>query len=269
MSPNLPKAYRFQTAKQWGACLLDRLSAPGPGGLTPEITLGLHAVATDVGGRLSGVAVDPYQRPLWRTPTGATPGALAWRDDLGTLVGPFEVDATLAGSPRLVLDRTWLWGFSPRQIRRYEAETLDLSRTFDLAGLVDPADPEAADPVEILDIAGDGREGLWALVSMRGDAAALVHFDCRGCVGARLPLPCGVGPAIQLAAVECGEGLLLLSPKGDRLWRIKTSDGSCARIPAQPHRAIPPLRAPKGSAGHRHRPGRCWLHRRPGLPPAR
>ena len=227
MSANLPKAYLFQTAEQWGACLLDRLSAPGSGGLTPQITLGLHAIATDVGGRRSGVAVDPYQRPLWRTSTGATPANLAWRDDLGTLMGPLEVDAPLAGSPRLVLDRTWLWGFSPRHIRRYEAETLDLDRTFDLAGFADPEHPEATDPVAILDIASDGREGLWALVSTRDGAAALVHFNRRGCVGARLALPCEVGPAIQLASVACGEGMLLLSLKGDRLWRIKTSDGSC------------------------------------------
>jgi len=217
------KVYRFATTEQWGACLSDRLAPRAGGGLSAEIALGLHAVNAGVTTPVSAVAVDPFQQPLWRL---TAQGELSWRDALDVIVKPIVPDVNLAASPRLLIDGRWLWGFSARQVRRYDRETLDLDRSFELVDLGDLAEPKPDDPVAFLDIALDGHEGLWALVSTRNEGSALVRFDCRGCVTDRRVLPCGVGPASQIAAANCGRYLLLLGSHGDCLWRLRAADGT-------------------------------------------
>jgi len=224
MSAAVPKIYRFQSAEQWATCLLDRLAPAAAGGLATEIPLGLHAVATEVTAPVNGVAIDPYRQLWWRTDAE---GGLAWWNALGAVVGPMAVDGAVAASSRLLADGRWLWAFSPAQVRRYDAETLDSDRTFNLLDLGDPDDPRPDDPVAFLDIAPDGCEGVWALTRTRAGGEALARFDSRGCFAGRLGLPCSVGAVSQIAAVDRGRGLLLLATKGHLLWRLRTADGVC------------------------------------------
>lgn len=212
------KAYRFATRQHWAACLVDGLT-PRNGGLSPSIALGLHAVDAGVAGPLTGVALDAFDRPLWRT----AEGAIGWRDDFGAIQGPIPAE-WLANSPRFVLDRRWLWAFTPDEVRRHDADTLAADRTLTLAEL----DAGDAPLVRILDIAGDGRDGLWVLVERASGVQALVRIDGCDDVARPVALPCGMAAARQIAAVDRGDGVVFLGSDDARLWRLDPASGTQA-----------------------------------------
>jgi hypothetical protein len=231
---NVPHSYRFATAAQWQACLLHRFDADRNGGIVLTPRLGLHAVQVDRAGPVSAVAVESYGAPFWRLDAMAAGDASGLRrlDELGRIIGPFEIDGTLAASPRWIADRHWLWGFDPRptRLRRYDRETLQLDLTVTLDELCDAIDDDNyALPVSILDIAGDGEDGIWLLVQSANDLYWLIHCDCEGRPGERRRTPCEAGRVVQIGCTGRGQTVLLLQQGGLWLWLMNAADGSAVR----------------------------------------
>lgn len=235
MSTRDLKYYRFATPEQWARCILHRFDPEKNGGLASTVRLGLRPILVPGSGpgSITAVAVDRQATPLWRVSSSPQipdgPG-LFRLDDFGSVSGPFEIDRTLAGSPRWVVDRTWLWGFEREAaiIRRYERETLQHESTVDLHELSDAM--EGAGLSTIVDLAGDGDDGIWVLAGLVDGKYALIHLDCRGTAADYRPLGCATNEPVQLGSVHRGKQLIVLGDGGRRLLFIDASDGSVARI---------------------------------------
>lgn len=182
------RAYRFRTQAQWGACLF----------------AGVDGVRFDAEGSVRPVA--PYARngALLRTPGAHAPavtpeGAAVWRDDEGRLYRlPSGLDEpevavaphAIAHAGRIVATRQGLWTVGPSRMAlgRYEEATLTRLAVVPVAG------------APILDIAGDGRDTLFALTGDAG-GARVVRIDCAGRIGATVPLP-GLDDAVAIACLR-------------------------------------------------------------------
>ena len=149
------RSYRFSTAAQWNACLFDR--ADSSAGLRPFAPFALPPLR--------------FATPGAHAPVITRTGEILWRDDAGTLyrlpacaeapessAAPFAI----AQATRMIATSNGLWAGS---LQRFEIDTL--SRLL------------AVEIPDVADIASDGRDGIFALVS-RGDAWQSVHLDCAG-----------------------------------------------------------------------------------------
>jgi phage tail-like protein len=239
MSDDRIRAYRFATAAQWRGCLLHRFD-PGAGGLSPLRRLGRPTRIAGAGQRFGRVAADPHGGALARRDVG--PATLVRVDEHGKLEGPFDLEGALAGSPRWLIDRQALWAFvaGRAHIRRYHRETLELDLTLDLAGAR-----------AVLDIAGDGADGIWALVADGpGGGHGLVHVDCRGHRGETRRLPATAGRPRQVAVVDRGKRLVLLA--GERLLFLSGDTGASGRELAL-EAVAPGLASPRLTSDGRNR----------------
>ena len=148
-------SYRFSTAAQWNACEFERADRDSsPIGLrpfapfaTPPVlfrTAGAHAPAITRTGEI-----------LWRDDAGALHRLGRWDDVPDTSPAP----AAIARAERIVATSRGLWVASDRpvSVQLYEEDTLTRLLTVPIP------DPR------ILDITGDGRGGVYALVE-RGAA---------------------------------------------------------------------------------------------------
>jgi phage tail-like protein len=188
------RVYRFARAAQWQLCLRDGFDVAPDGSLLPIQRLGSTAYPLTQQGPISLVAADPMAGPVWRMRSG---GRVVLIRQLvsGDLSRPFEVDATLAGCPRWLFDRQWLWGFdsAPPIVRRYESATVSEDLAVDLSEVAIQALP--AD-FQVRDLASDGRAGAWLLLAEPGQRPWLLHLDCGG-------RPAGIHPVPSY--VRCGE----------------------------------------------------------------
>ena len=214
MSGARVSSYWFETPEQWRTCLLHRFDVGKVGGLEPMSRLGVRPRRVDAGdsGTVAAVAADPHRDVQWR----AEAAFFRLAAD-GTLTGPAELDGALATGTRWVADREALWSFVAGGVRRYDRETLRQELAVELAGVVD--------------IASDGRDGLWVLLRAVGDGAfALVHLDCRGQVVGRLELPCEAEHPTQLGTVDRGQQLVLLARQGRLLITLDANTGKWIRL---------------------------------------
>ena len=222
-----PMAYRFAKAVHWSRCLLDRLE-PSASGLGPVARLASRVVPVGAREAVGAVAADVHGRPVWRHDRGgaAGPAVLVRLDDGGTPSPGYEIDGLLARGRRWVIDRQWIWTFSPLEAGRYRGATLEADRTFPLAALF--AAPGAA-PISITDIAGDACGGIWLLVSGAENGQWVVHLDRKGCRRRAFEVPCCAGRIVQLGSVERGRVLALLAPAEQRLTLMSAEDGRVLR----------------------------------------
>ncbi|HLK48649.1 MAG TPA: phage tail protein [Bryobacteraceae bacterium] len=197
MSAATLRAYRFQTQKHWMQCLLHRFDLQSDGSLLPAARLGSYAyyVSGKAGGAAGrSIAVDAYGQPF--VPEGAS--------------------SALGQSPRLIADREWVWSFDPGGtiVRRADPRSFQVDLELDTG-------------LPVRDIAGDGREGIWVLC---GDSSLLVlHFDCQGCARQRYPAPFEAAGSVQMASVNRGLGLALLSQDGTRLVFLDSASGQTSQ----------------------------------------
>ncbi|GAB3374117.1 hypothetical protein GCM10027431_26430 [Lysobacter rhizosphaerae] len=203
MSAHRLQAYQFHSPAHWQRCLAIGFDSPGTDGLSVSRPLGAHARPAGPPDALSAIAVDRFDRPVWRQ-IGTPAQSLGWMDEAGLAHGPFPIEGAIAQTKRFQLDRYGLWSFTPDQVVRYDRDTLQRDLVLGIAEL--GTEPHA----RVLDIASDGAAGLWILMfAPRGQT--LAHADCHGCVSSRA-VPCDSPHASQLAVLDRGRTLALLCP---------------------------------------------------------
>jgi hypothetical protein len=213
MSADHQRRYRFATAAQWVAGLSARVD-----GDTLDATGAVMPFA-------------PYQdTPAFYkstgafAPAGARDGRIFWRAAGCALLrldpGDDRPQAMTAPAPpnqihrmAVARDSLWLSGGSPAELRCHD--TTQLARRFvvKLAGM------------RLIDFAGDGRDGVWALAAPQSPTGAedengealCIHFDCAGYELQRFA-PAVAGMPIQLARLARGERLVILAAGGKRLY---------------------------------------------------
>jgi phage tail-like protein len=203
MSGAPQRRYRFASKAQWAAGLSTR-------------------VDNDAFDALGGMApFAPYGplSQLWPSqgaaaPTAARDGRLFWHDDHGALhcldaehdhasvrPGP----AALAKARRIVAwsDNLWLAAAAPHSLQCYDADCLARRFSVDLG----------AD--QVLDLASDGRDGIWALTDNKGTPHC-IHVDCAGYVLTRFALA-DIARPVKLTYLARSERLVVLAADGQGL----------------------------------------------------
>ncbi|BAB52832.1 phage tail protein [Mesorhizobium japonicum] len=199
MSKNLPLAYRFATEAQWQCCLfvgVDRTTAP---------RIGLRPYS-------------PYQPSiLFSSPGAHAPaithaGEVVWRDNEGRLQRlaygdsrPREVaaPAEIAHAGRLVPTSTALWAAGDG-LAAFDIDSLTRLFVVDLGSR------------PIIDIAGDGREGIFVLVT--GDCPReILHIDCTGRLTGQFQLG-GAGDATAFTYLARSERFVVLASDNAKLF---------------------------------------------------
>jgi phage tail-like protein len=166
--------YRFATADQWKAVLFERVDV----------------ARFDRSGAIAPLA--PYALPPRvftsngaAAPAGLFHGEALWRDDAGRLfragiddaaAHAFPAPHAIAVARRIAATRTSLWvADGPHALACFDADGLDRRFTVDLAGS------------QVVDVAGDGADGVWVLYARAGRWHC-VHVDCAGVIGADFEL---------------------------------------------------------------------------------
>jgi phage tail-like protein len=205
-----PKAYRFALPSQWRSCLLHRFTTGEA--LSPLRRFSSTPVRVGEARRISAIA--------------AIPGGALARIDRHALIrladsgeeGPFEINGALTAGSRWVVDGEWMWTSNGgTAIHRYERESLLHDLAVELSQ-------------RIRDIASDGRGGFRVLVEGANDTLELVSVDCRGCRGARHVLGCDTHAPRQIASIDRGNRLVLLSGDGKWLVLLDAATGAVERV---------------------------------------
>lgn len=171
MTLQAQRGYRFSTAEQWNACLVDRVDR--------EAFAAHEAVRP----------IAPYEQiaQFYATrgahaPVVTRAGEILWHDDAGCLhrltdcndvpevhAAPYAI----AHASRVVSTSNGLWvvGQSQTTLERYEEDTLARLSVLQIAD------------ARVIDLASDGYDSLFALVERAGEVQAL-RIDCAGRVGA-------------------------------------------------------------------------------------
>ena len=228
MIPTRPRVYRFANRDHWGRCLLHGFAVGSDSQLACSPPLGLHARVVRGAGSISAIAVDAYSAPVWRLGSPAPGASVEWLDEFGLVRGPYEIAGTLAVSPRWVIDPAWIWAFDAAEghVHRFDRRTLLLDLSVDVSQRGEGTDPPMV--WSVVDIAGDGHGGVWVLLGRR-DKTLVMRVDCEGCPRQRWVLRCGRNTATQIAVVECGRTLAVLSEEGRVLQFISATSGSLIR----------------------------------------
>ncbi|RWO22183.1 hypothetical protein [Mesorhizobium sp.] len=217
-----PNAYIFAAAPHWQRCLTAGFDVSRDGPLSVIDRLGDRATLIGPAENAAKVAADHLGKPLW-----LSGGEVRWLEELDGTVRSVQAGATLSGATRLLMDARWLWALSGNAVARFDRASLQIDRLTTAAQIAAQAgEPEEGNPC-ILDIAMDGREGVWLL--MRGTPGRLMRLDCRGCVADTLPLPCGAEHADQIAVTDGGAHIALLSTEDQLLVILRSDDGAAAR----------------------------------------
>ena len=173
------KVVRFASAQHWNCGLGARTRVLPDGGITPIQPLAPTARC------IKGAAF---------APAFGRDGTLYWRTDDGHLVwlapdaqAPCRMRvAVLAASSRLVPGRRWLWSVDAQ---REQLIRLDLA-TFGPDHIALPLPPGP-----VIDIAGDGKDGVWILGGQSRDS--LWHLTSAGLIEPVHAMP---APALSLRA---------------------------------------------------------------------
>jgi phage tail-like protein len=197
MSNATLRAYHFKTKDQWSQCALHRFDVQADGSLLPAARLGSYAYrveGTPAGVLGHPISVDPYGQPfLLRDPSGP-----------------------LAQSPRLIVDREWGWSFQEggTTVQRSDRESLQLDLDIDVG-------------MTVLDIASDGREGIWVLCG--DEILYLLRFNCDGNKREHHRVPYEGEGATEMGSVARGNSLALLSKNRTRLTLVDGASGLTQR----------------------------------------
>jgi phage tail-like protein len=215
----LPNQYRFRSEAQWNTGLARRLAWIGEG---LQVT---HAWAT----RAEPLVSDVRAGPLAVAPDGAVywveyPQTLCWRYRHHEHSGAIEAPSEIAAASRLVAGRRWLWTHSAEraELHRFALDTLTGPETFRLRNLL--ALDSRCDELEIIDIATDGCDGLWLLLSLSRKPVQLLHLSEQAKLRSAGDLPYCDGVPTALAALS--EELAVLHRDTERLLFVQTSDFS-------------------------------------------
>jgi phage tail-like protein len=213
----LPNQYRFHTEAQWNTGLARRLAWVGDG---LEVT---HAWAT----RAEPVVSDLRAGPLAIARGGAVywveySRTLRWRYRHHEQSGAIEVASEIAAASRLVAGRRWLWTHSAEraELHRFALDTLTGPETFRLRELLSL--DSRCDELEVIDIAADGCDGLWLLLSPSRKPVQLLHLSERGKLRSAGDLPYCDGVPTAITALT-GE-VAVLHGDTQRLLFVRTSD---------------------------------------------
>jgi len=152
------RSYRFSTAAQWNGCLFDQADQDSPG-LRPFAPFAQPPTRFESAGAHAPV-VTRTGETLWRDDAGRLYRLTACADAPEASAAPFAI----AHASRLIAASNGLW-VAGDSLQRFETDTLARLLTLEIR--------------DIVDIASDGHDGIWALVS-RGDLWQAVHIDCAG-----------------------------------------------------------------------------------------
>jgi phage tail-like protein len=161
-------SYLFKTKEQWASGLLARSLVGDDGSIAP-----LQPFAH---------SARKYASQGARVPAFDRAGDLYWLDDSASLyllpAIPMGTDdetpkklplpGDVTNTPRIVAGRMYLWavGHTRRSLLQYELSSLQSIQSVPVSG-------------EVVDIADDRRDGVWALVR-QNETYELIHFDCAG-----------------------------------------------------------------------------------------
>lgn len=214
----LPNEYRFHTEVQWNTGLARRLAWAGDG---LQVT---HAWETHAR-RVS----DGHAGPLTVGRDGAVywveyPQILRWRYRHGDESGAIEAAPPVAAASRLVAGRRWLWTHSAEraELHRFALDTLTGPETFRVRQILGL--DSRCDELEVIDIAADGCDGLWLLLSVSRKPVQLLHVSERGTLRSTGDLPYCDGVPTAIAALT-GE-VAVLHGDTQRLLFVRTSDST-------------------------------------------
>lgn len=198
------RSYRFKTRAQWGACLFDRVDRE----------------TFDANGSIGPIAPYAHSAQLYATPGAHAPcataaGEVLWHDDAGRLHRLTPCDDqpavcaaphAIAHAPRLVSTSNGLWvvGQSRTSLERYDEETLSRLDIVDI--------PDA----RIIDIAGNGRDMLFALIERAGVAQA-VRIDRAG----------RIAETVTFEGIAC-PGAMVFLRRAQRF--VVMTGGECPRL---------------------------------------
>ncbi|SAK99738.1 phage tail protein [Caballeronia ptereochthonis] len=224
------RQYRFATAAQWGSGLSSGLGAGRAGGLVADGRSVLSGRFIAQAGGAATPALDGTGAGIWRTGDGRL---ASMRPD-EALPCVIAVDGVLAASPRLVIGRGAMWAFMPgaSELVRFDAASLIEEVTIAVPGIA------------IVDVAGDGRGGVWVLVDeKRADTAqttagtpdtgpALMHADARGRIVRRASLAATLTHARGMAWLAAAQRIVILTGDGGTLAYVDPrAPQSCALLP--------------------------------------
>ncbi|HWA89518.1 MAG TPA: phage tail protein [Rhizomicrobium sp.] len=199
MTKPLQTFYRFQSEDQWDACLFlgaDRETAASRATVAPFAPFAVPGTRfPSQGGRAPAVACD--QELVWCDEAGHLL-RLPYADDR-----PSTARAPFGPPARLVATEDSLWA-ADGALQVFARDSLTRRLLLASGGVVD--------------IAGDGRGGVFALI-----ASEIVRFDCVGREIARFAA--GIDDASQLAYLSSGNRLVVLGNGRTRLAWISARDG--------------------------------------------
>lgn len=213
----LPNEYRFRTEAQWNTGLARRLAWVGDG---LQVT---HAWAT----RAEPVVSDVRAGPLAIARDSAVywveyPQTLRWRYRHREEEGAIEAASEITAASRVVTGRRWLWTHSAEraELYRFALDTLTGPETFRLRDIL--VLDSRCDELEVIDIAADGCDGLWLLLSVSRKPVQLLHVSERGALRSTGDLPYCDGVPTAIAALT-GE-VAVLHGDTQRVLFVRTSD---------------------------------------------
>lgn len=202
MSAPLHPGYRFATEAQWQACLVagaDRTSTKARKGLIPFSPYGSQGPLVESAGALA---------PAW-----SDDAELWWRDGQGRLLKLDHGDpvprgsiapAAIGSAQRLAVLAGTLWALtSDAALHGFDIESL--TRLFAVE----------TDGLDVVDFAGDGRDGVYALLSA-GKGRRIVHVNCAGRIDAVIAVT-DLLDASALVYLAQAHRLVLLGSQGTRL----------------------------------------------------
>lgn len=229
------EVYRFADRDHWATCLRSGIAIDAEGGVAPRLGYPQRAERLLPHRPLALVAADD-DRPIWRAASGAAQAGEALfglpDEDFGGAPGSaIAIGGIAAKTPRLVVTRSWVWAFDATALARHDRHTLQLDRIIRPHGVADRSSGEADAAPTILDIAGDGGDGIWFLARAEDGTRYVRHIDCRGCPDIAWPLACPIGPVAQIAHIGAGATptLVLLAEGGRQLWLVAASSGRLLR----------------------------------------
>ncbi len=204
MTTDALRSYRFSTEAQWNACLFDGADRDSPGaraGLRPFAPYARPATLYKSRGA-HAPAVTRTSEILWHDGAGSLHRLTAGDDASEMSAAPFAIGR----AARMVATSSGLWVASdpPQSLQRYEVDTLTRLLTVEL--------PD----VRVVDIAGDGRDGILALVTRDG-AWQSVHVNCAGQILDTVPLA-GIAHAAAFTFLRRSERFVVLA--GERQQRL-------------------------------------------------
>lgn len=215
MSLPLHPGYRFTTEAQWQSCLFsgaDRSSSESRAGLRPFAPYGLPATL--------------FETPGAHAPAYSDAAELLWHDDAGRLQRLPYGDEQPQGSAaprsvgrarRMVAMSDTLWTVDDEgSLQAFDLGSLSQLFRVDLDGH------------EAIDIAGDGRDGVYVLVAW-GRLRRIVHVNRAGGIDSSLRVD---EPAEATAMVSLGQSgtLVLLGSQGSKLYWFDLEAQSVQRI---------------------------------------